>query len=108
MRPEWSGPLIVLLIAAGLRLAWAINLPIVPVSDGTIYDLFARRLAAGQGYTWESGAASARWPVGTSFVYSLVYRLAESPYGAIAALHIALALVLIGATMALAKRWFGR
>lgn len=90
-----------------LRIAWILAVPISPVSDGHVYDLLARSLAQGIGYCWSSGQPTAYWPVGTSFVYSLLYRLFGFVYWPIALLNLALALASIGLLVRLAERWFG-
>ena len=40
----------IILLALLLRVAWAAMVPVVPISDGHAYDIFARNLAAGVGF----------------------------------------------------------
>ncbi len=97
----------ILSLALLLRLAWALAVPVVPVSDSVAYDTFAQHLAAGEGYGWNPGEPSAYWPVGTSAVYSALYRVFGHSYTPIVALNIALGLSIVYLTMSLARRWSG-
>jgi 4-amino-4-deoxy-L-arabinose transferase-like glycosyltransferase len=81
--------------------------PVVPVSDCVAYDAFARNLARGAGYTFHNGRPTAFWPVGTSFVYSLVYRAFGEHYVSVVALNLILGVVIVGLSMVLARRYFG-
>lgn len=96
------------LIGLAVRLLWAIAVPVVPVSDSHAYDLFARNLATCQTYGWECHQPSAYWPVGTSFVYAVLYRLFGQTYSSIVVLNLLLAIVTIWSSMLLAEQWFGR
>jgi 4-amino-4-deoxy-L-arabinose transferase-like glycosyltransferase len=97
----------VLLIAAILRAAWALAVPVVPASDSKVYDLLARNLAAGEGYCWEPGQPTAYWPVGPSFIYSLFYRAFGFQYFPIVLFNLALGVGTVDLVMRLARRWFG-
>ena len=96
----------VLLIALILRAVWAVAVPVVPLSDSYAYDVFARNLASGVGYAWGPGQLTAHWPVGTSFIYSLLYRVFGFTYVPIVLLNICISLGTIWITMTLAGRWF--
>ncbi|MFN0132404.1 MAG: hypothetical protein ACKVW3_07740 [Phycisphaerales bacterium] len=101
----------ILALAAVLRLAWAALVPIDPISDCKAYDIFARNLAAGHAFGFEIDKPSAFWPPGTSFLYSLVYRLAPPEHGgyALAAgLNLLFGVGIVAASMALTRAWFGR
>lgn len=103
--------MLVLLLAASLRIAWAAAVPVVPVSDSHAYDVCAQNLAEFNTFGFEPDRPWAYWPVGTSFVYSLVYRVfdpAARGYWPAAALNAVLGVVLVGLSMAAARRWFGR
>lgn len=97
-----------LTIALLLRVLWALAVPVSPVSDSHVYDLLARSLAQGIGYCWSPGQPTAYWPVGTSFVYSLLYRVVGFAYWPIVLLNLALGLASIWLLVYLAERWFGR
>jgi hypothetical protein len=109
--PPWRAVVAVLALALVVRLAWAVLVPVSPVSDSAAYETFARNLAAGASYGWDGQAPSAYWPVGTAFIYSLAYRVCDPGvhgYGAVIALNLAAGMAVIGLAMALAWRWFGR
>ncbi|NJO16918.1 MAG: glycosyltransferase family 39 protein [Thioploca sp.] len=99
----------ILFIALLLRVLWAIvAVPIVPVSDCNAYDTFAQNLANGYGYGWTSTEHTAHWPPGTSFVYSIFYRLFGHTYVPIIILNLVLGIVIIWCSMQLAERWFNQ
>jgi len=98
----------VLALALLLRVAWALAVPVMPVSDSHVYDLLARNLASGLGFCWAAGNPTAQWPVGTSFVYSIFYRVFGLSYTPIVVFNICLSLATIWLTMLLAERWFNR
>jgi 4-amino-4-deoxy-L-arabinose transferase-like glycosyltransferase len=94
-----------------VRILWALRIPISPVSDCHAYDTFARNLANGLVYGFDGISPSAYWPVGTSFMYSLVYRIFDPEqwgYGPIAALNILVGVAIVVLGMELGRRWFGR
>lgn len=100
----------VLLLALILRGGWMLLVSVEPVSDSARYDFFAQRLAQGLGYTEIDGRQTAYWPVGPSFLYALVYRLAgpesDARLVAAAALNLVLGLVTVALTMHLGRKWF--
>ena len=63
-----------LAVAAVLRLAWALVVPVRPVSDGAAYETFARNLAAGGAFGWDPAVPDAYWAPGPAFLYSLFLR----------------------------------
>jgi hypothetical protein len=109
--PDLRPYVLVLLVALGLRAAWAGLVPVALVSDCYAYDVFARNLAKGLAYSFDGVTPSAFWPVGTSFMYSLVYRLFDPQswgYAPVLVLNTILGVAMIAAAMALSHRWFGR
>jgi hypothetical protein len=98
----------VILLAFLLRLIWDALIRVHPVSDGSVYDLFARNLASGSGYVFSAGVSTARWPVGTSFIYSLLYRVFGMSYLPILILNLGISLATLWMTMRLAEKWFNR
>jgi hypothetical protein len=79
--PPRQGALVVFVVALAARLAvvaWARG-RFPAVDDGTYYDVLARRLASGAGYTWlwPDGAVTyvAHYPVGYPAMVALAYRL---------------------------------
>ncbi len=99
--------LAVLALAFALRAGWGAWVPVVPVSDGHAYDVFAQNLATHGVYGWTPAAPTAFWPVGTSFLYSLLFRAFGHGYGPIVVLNVALGVAVVALTMLLATRWFG-
>jgi 4-amino-4-deoxy-L-arabinose transferase-like glycosyltransferase len=71
----WARPSVIVGVALLLRLVWAALVPVNPVSDGVVYDAFARSIAAGHGYAFPDGTLTEYWPVGTSAIYALLYRI---------------------------------
>jgi hypothetical protein len=75
MTALWMRPAIIAGVALLLRLAWAACVPVDPVSDGILYDAFARSIVAGHGYAFADGTMTEYWPVGTSATYAFFYLL---------------------------------
>jgi 4-amino-4-deoxy-L-arabinose transferase-like glycosyltransferase len=98
----------IMLITLLLRVLWAVAVPVIPLSDSNAYDTFAQNLANGQGYGWNSQSPTAYWPVGTSFIYSLFYRVFGHTYLPIIIFNLVLAVVITGLAMHLAETWFNR
>jgi hypothetical protein len=69
----WNRPLPIVAVALLLRLAWAVCVPVDPVSDGVLYDAFAKSIASGHGFAFADGTMTEYWPVGTSAIYALLY-----------------------------------
>jgi len=105
---HWIHPALIVTVALLLRLAWAALVPAVPVSDGIVYDAFARSLAAGHGYAFPDGTPTAYWPVGTSAVYALLYRLCGGGAAVIAGFQALLGAAIVALTWRLARYTFGR
>ncbi len=98
----------ILLLALFARTAWALLVPVIPVSDSNAYDTFARNLAGGFGYCWEPGSFTAYWPVGTPFVYAMFYAVFGHTYIPIVVFNIILGLTTVLFSMLLAERWFNK
>lgn len=99
--------LTVVVLAAVLRLAWAIAVPVVPMSDSGAYDIFARNMAIGENFGWEPNHPTAWWSVGPSFVYSISYRLFGVHYLPIVIFQVVVSTATVWLAMILARRWFG-
>lgn len=102
--------LLILVFAAALRIVWAAVVPIVPISDSYAYDACARTLTSHNTFGFQPDQPMAFWPVGTSFAYSLVYRVFDPAgfgYAPIVAFNVVLGVLMVGLSMACAKRWFG-
>lgn len=97
----------ILVLALVLRGGWGLAVPVVPMSDSQVYDNGARSLALGLGFAVDvGGPLSAFWPVGTSFLYSIPYRLFGFHYGPIVVLNAVLGTLSVALVMLLARRWF--
>lgn len=95
-----------IVIGTILRLIWAIGVPVMPVSDSHAYDIFAKNLANGKVYGWDGYTPTAYWPPGTSFIYSIFYRLFDHNYLPIVIFNILIGVMIIGVASYLAKKWF--
>lgn len=93
-------------VALVFRLSWAMTIPVVPVSDGHAYDVFAQNIALGYGYGWEPYKPSAYWPVGTSAIYAFFYWAFGHHYLVVALFQVAVGLAVVVAATYLARRWF--
>ncbi len=98
---------IILILAFVLRVLWAIAVPVIPLADSLAYDTFALNLANCHNYGWNCTEPSAYWPVGTSFIYSLFYKVFGHHFFPIIIFNLVLAVLAIGLTMHLAQTWFG-
>jgi len=109
--PRWWRPLSVgvVVLALALRAAWGAAVPVVPLSDCVVYDLMAKNIVSGQGYAFEPGKPSAYWPVGTSAMLAVVYKLFGDGFGYAPAvvLNVLIGTATVWLTMALARHWFG-
>lgn len=103
-RSAWA----IVAIALALRLSWAAAVPIEPVSDSRVYDLFARNLADGHGYCFVPGTPTAYWPVGTPALYAALYATIGRDYGPVAILNALIGTATVALTLLLARDWFGR
>jgi 4-amino-4-deoxy-L-arabinose transferase-like glycosyltransferase len=97
----------VLAVALALRASWALALPIIPVSDGRVYDLFARNIAEGHGYCFVPGEPTAYWPVGTAAMYAPIYAAFEETEGPVKLLNVLIGVAVVALTTLLTRDWFG-
>ena len=104
----WSKPVLIMSAALLARLAWAALVPVAPVSDGVVYDAFARSLVAGRGYAFPDGTLTEYWPVGTSAAYALLYALFGIRAWVIPVFQALLGAAIVGLTWRLARHAFGR
>lgn len=103
----WTGIIPILLLALLLRLGWALLVPVAPVSDTFVYDLFAREIAAGRGYAFPNGDPTVYWPVGPSALYGAFYALL-GPHGwVVATLNLLMGVALVAGIYRLTRLRFG-
>lgn len=96
----------VLCIAIGLRLMWALYIPVIPVSDSAAYDVFALNMLQHGTYGWTADAPESYWAVGTSALYAVLYAAFGHNYWAIVGLNIALSTGIIYFTYRLVEIFF--
>lgn len=99
--------LLILILAACLRIVWAVAVPVNPVSDCMIYDWFARSLVAGHGYGFGPGDLNAFWSPGIAFALAGFYIVFGEGGLAVVLLNLIVALGSIALVWDLGRRWFG-
>ena len=108
VRPAyWARPLVIMAVALFLRLIWAACVPVDPVSDGALYDAFARSIATGHGYAFADGTMTEYWPVGTSAIYALLYEVFGVGPWVVSLFQSLLGTAIVGLTWRLAHRTLG-
>lgn len=98
----------VLLLALILRLTWSFFIPVHPVSDSVMYDVFAQSISQGNGYAYPDGQLTAYWPVGTSAIYAALYSIFGHTYTAIVGFNIIIGLLTTGLIMLLGEHWLNK
>lgn len=98
---------VALAIAAALRIAWALAVPVDPVSDCAIYDQFARNIVAGHGYGFGPADLNAFWSPGIAFALAGFYTVFGEGALAVVLLNLLVALGAIALVWDLGRRWFG-
>ena len=106
-REYWQSPAVVMAAALLIRLAWAAAIPVDPVSDGVLYDAFARSIVGGHGYAFADGTMTEYWPVGTSAIYALVYRLFGMHFWVLSAFQAMIGALIVGLTWRIAQKTLG-
>jgi len=105
-RGLWLHPLTIMGTALLIRLIWSACVPVDPVSDGVLYDAFARSMATGHGYAFADGTLTEYWPVGTSAVYALLYKLFGLRPIVVAVFQSLLGAAIVGMTWRIARQAF--
>ena len=99
-------PLLLALIVAGiLRGIWSLAIDVIPISDSTLYDAFARSIANGRGYAYPEGNLTAYWPVGTSMAYAVLYQLFGVGPAAIVAFNLVTGIGIVALTYFVARQY---
>lgn len=100
------------LIALVLRTLWAMGIPNSPVADCFIYDLGARNILSGFGFSFHDGNPNGVWAPGYSYLVALFYGAFEPAYWAAYLANIMMAVALVYTTRMLGERlhskWAGR
>jgi 4-amino-4-deoxy-L-arabinose transferase-like glycosyltransferase len=105
---EWRGHYLgVILAALVVRILWLCVIPVILESDCIMYDLLARNLAAGNGFSYEAGRPTVYIPVGAPFLFSLFYRAFGPHFLPVAIMNALMGVGSVAITMGLTRRWFG-
>ncbi|WP_299847931.1 glycosyltransferase family 39 protein [uncultured Paracoccus sp.] len=94
-----------LLIGMGLRILWAVVIPVLPVSDSWAYHQFARTLVDHGVYGWSALEPTAYWAVGTSGLVAFTYLFTDS-YVGVVILNLIAGFMILTLSHHLAARWF--
>jgi 4-amino-4-deoxy-L-arabinose transferase-like glycosyltransferase len=97
----------ILLLALALRLAWALAIPVIPLSDSIAYDAFARTVVEHGTFGWTADQPTAFWPPGTTFLHAALYWVFGMNFLPIVAMNIGLSLGLVIVCARLAARLWG-
>lgn len=97
----------ILVLAFLFRVIWACFIPVNPVSDSFLYDAFAKSIAAGNGYAFPNGDITVYWPVGTSAIYAVLYKLFSFSYLPIVIFNVLLGVLIVWLSYAIAQRYLG-
>lgn len=97
---------IILAIGMGLRVVWALAVPVMPMSDSWAYHQFARNIVDYGVYGWTPTEPTAYWAVGTSAAIAFTYLFTDSYWGVVL-LNLLAGFLTIVLTHHLATRWFG-
>ena len=101
---KWAA---ILFLAFLLRLAWALIVPVEPVSDSSMYHTFAREIAAGRGYRFPNDNLTVYWPAGPAALYGLLYSIFGPSGWVVAAINIVMGTATVGLIGVLGFRTFG-
>jgi hypothetical protein len=97
----------IILAGTALRCLWALLIPVIPVSDGHAYDMFARTLAEHGVFGWDPDSPFAFWSPGTTFLHAPLYWLFGFHYTPIVILNILMSALLIWTSARVVARFFG-
>ena len=103
-------PIVPVLILAGmvLRLAWALLIPVEPVSDALAYHVYATNLVEHGVYGLAPDEPGAYWPVGTAAAAAATYLLLGESFAGVVALNLIAGGVIMIMVFKLGLHWFGR
>lgn len=98
----------ILIAAFLLRVIWACSIPVDTISDSFLYDAFAKSIAAGNGYAFPNGDITVYWPVGTSAIYAVLYKLFGVSYLPIVIFNVLIGVLIVCLSYAIALRYLGQ
>lgn len=96
-----------LAVGLGLRLFWVLAVPMVLFSDPAAYTEMAYNLLDHGVYGFAPDAPNATWPPGTSAFYAALFALPGSDFAAAKTANVALSVLNIFLTWAVARQLFG-
>lgn len=92
------------MVAFLFRIIWAYLVPVDPISDSFMYDSFAKSIANGNGYAFPNGDITVYWPVGTSAIYAVIFKIFGISYLPIVIFNIVIGVGIVWLTYAIAQR----
>lgn len=95
------------MLALLLRVVWVLLVPVEPVSDSYLYNIFAQNIAAGKGYTFPDGGLTVYWPVGTSAIYAAIYYVWGVSFLPIILFNLLIGTAIVWLTYAITQRYLG-
>ena len=98
----------IMLMALLVRVIWACFIPVNPVSDSFLYDAFAKSIASGNGYAFPNGDITVYWPIGTSAIYAVLYKLFGVSHLAIVIFNVIIGVLIVYLSYAIAQRYLGQ
>lgn len=99
---------LILLIALVLRGAWALFIPVDPVSDGLAYQTFATNIADHGVYGFTPEEPGAYWAVGPAAIYAAAYVVFGTGSGlGVFVVNLISSLLAVWGLYDLGRRWFG-
>ncbi len=98
---------IILVLAAVLRVVWALVVEVHPISDCLVYDQTARMIADYGTFGFEPDKPTTFWPPGASALYAVLFKLFGHSFLPVVALNIALGVAVVYITYALAAHALG-
>lgn len=96
---------IIITVGMVLRISWALAVPVMPVSDSIIYWMTAENLAVHGVYGVTPEEPFSYWPVGTSAVYALMFKLFGVGAFPVVLINLVAGGLLICSAALLARRW---
>jgi 4-amino-4-deoxy-L-arabinose transferase-like glycosyltransferase len=95
----------ILMVAISLRVVWALLVPVSPVADSSAYHTFAQNIAFKHQYAFANGDITAYWPVGTSAIYALLYKLFGVSFLPIVIFNVAIGVCIVWLTYKISKTY---
>lgn len=95
----------ILLLAIILRVVWACLVPVDTVADSYLYNEFAKSIALGNGYAFPNGDITVYWPVGTSAIYAVLYKIFGTASLSIVIFNIVVGTLIVWLTFKITARY---